>query len=74
MTSVVPGQQARRQLVGQALAAARGRDQQQPAESEKRPDRLALTRPESLVAEPREAPVEIELSHGSDHKGDARTG
>ena len=64
-----PGQEARRELVGQALAAARGRDQQQPASLEQRLDRLALARPEGLVAEPRQAAVQIQVGHGLDHSG-----
>ena len=63
------GQQAGRELVGEALAAAGGGHLQQPALFEQRFDRLALPRPEALVAQPRQPGVEIQISHGPDHKG-----
>ena len=63
------GQQARRQLVDEALAAAGGRDEQQAPRLEQRLDRLALAGPERVVAEPRQPRVEVQISHSPDHSG-----
>src|SRR5258708_18576933 len=55
-----------RELVAQALAAAGGRDQQEPPLGEQGLHRLALARPEGGVAEPREARVEIRRGRRSE--------
>jgi len=62
MTSDVPRQEARRELVDEALAPAGWRDQEEAAVGQQRLDRLALARAELRVAEPPEALLEVD--HG----------
>ncbi len=54
-----PLQDRRRELVAQALAAARRRHEQEPAPREQRFHRLALARTKLRVAQPRESHVDV---------------
>src|SRR5262249_19043445 len=58
-----PAQERRRELVDEALAATRGRDEQEPPRGEEALDGLPLAGAEARVAEPAEPALEIVL-HG----------